>query len=128
MRWISAKVHSIQFLWRYETRLQSIAWWLRALRTFPACLSHQDDETYDSSWGLQLPEGGRSGTGGGRGREGGGLQELRGHEKTVTCLSVTADSSVLVSGSEDGTARSWHVASRQCVQKIEGIGKGASAM
>ncbi|CAB1098158.1 unnamed protein product [Ectocarpus sp. CCAP 1310/34] len=54
-------------------------------------------------------------------------QELHGHEKAVTSLSVTADSSVLVSSSEDGTVRSWHVASRQCVQKTEGVvgGKGA---
>ncbi|CAN0303524.1 unnamed protein product, partial [Ectocarpus fasciculatus] len=54
--------------------------------------------------------------GGGSGADGGGLQELHGHEKAVTSLSVTADSSVLVSSSEDGTVRSWHVASRQCVQ------------
>lgn len=40
----------------------------------------------------------------------------------MTSLSVTADSSVLVSASEDGTARSWHVASRQCVHKTEGVG------
>lgn len=31
---------------------------------------------------------------------------------------------MLVSASEDGTARSWHVASRQCVQKTEGVGGG----
>ncbi|CAN0427165.1 unnamed protein product, partial [Ectocarpus sp. 12 AP-2014] len=84
-----------------------------------------ESEKHDPSWGLRLPE--ASFGGGGSGADGGGLQELHGHEKAVTSLSVTADSSVLVSSSEDGTVRSWHVASRQCVQKTEGVvgGKGA---
>ncbi|CAM9324369.1 unnamed protein product, partial [Laminaria digitata] len=86
--------------------------------------SDLEGDDYDSSWGLRLP-GTRSGSGGGGGGGGGGgLQELHGHEKTVTSLSVTADSSVLVSGSEDGTARSWHVASRQCLQRTEAVVKG----
>ncbi|CAM9600506.1 unnamed protein product, partial [Pylaiella littoralis] len=89
-----------------------------------------EDEEHDSSWGLRLPEGRRRGGGGNGGSGGGsGLQELHGHEKAVTSLSVTADSSVLVSASEDGTARSWHVASRQCVHKTEGVcGKGGGAV
>lgn len=61
-----------------------------------------------------------AGDGGGGGRR----QELHGHEKAITCLAVSSDSSVLVSGSEDGTVRTWHVASRQCVQKIDAPGKG----
>lgn len=76
--------------------------------------------SHDSSWGLHLPERVARGGGGGRG----GLQELRGHEKTVTSLSVTEDSGVLVSGSEDGSVRSWHVASRQCVQQTAVAEKG----
>ncbi|CAN0167623.1 unnamed protein product [Ectocarpus sp. 12 AP-2014] len=85
-----------------------------------------ESEKHDPSWGLRLPE--ASFGGGGSGADGGGLQELHGHEKAVTSLSVTADSSVLVSSSEDGTVRSWHVASRQCVQKTEGVvgGKGGT--
>ncbi|CAM9295934.1 unnamed protein product, partial [Hapterophycus canaliculatus] len=95
----------------------------------------ENNDEHDSSWGLRI-----SGSGGGRGRRRagggggggdldggrgrGGLQELHGHEKAVTSLSVTTDSSILVSASEDGTARSWHVASRQCVQKTEGVGGG----
>ncbi|CAN0450293.1 unnamed protein product, partial [Discosporangium mesarthrocarpum] len=46
-------------------------------------------------------------------------QELPGHEQAVTCLAVTRDGALLVSGSEDGTARTWHIMSRQCVQKID---------
>ncbi|CAM9095070.1 unnamed protein product [Ascophyllum nodosum] len=84
---------------------------------------HDGHIDHDSSWGLRLPEG--VGTGGIGGRGGGGrLQELRGHDRTVTSLSVTEDSSVLVSGSEDGTVRSWHVASRQCVQQTAVAEKG----
>lgn len=93
----------------------------------PLPLNTKNNDEHDSSWGLRIPGSGGGGRrtgggdlGGGRGR--GGLQELHGHEKAVTSLSVTTDSSVLVSASEDGTARSWHVASRQCVQKTEGVG------
>lgn len=53
-----------------------------------------------------------------------GRQELHGHEKAITSLAVTSDSSMLVSGSEDATMRTWHVASRQCVHKTEAPTKG----
>eukprot|EP00903_Cladosiphon_okamuranus_P009951 g9442.t1 len=91
-------------------------------------LEDPEHEDHDPSWGLRLPGGDRDGGGSGGGAERRGLQELHGHEKAVTSLSVTSDSTVLVSASEDGTTRSWHVASRQCVQKTEGVGGGGKGV
>ena len=42
-------------------------------------------------------------------REGKKIFELTGHEDGVNCLSVSADGSVLVSGSEDCTSRVWSI-------------------
>jgi WD40 repeat protein len=38
--------------------------------------------------------------------------ELAGHEQSVTSLAFTRDGETLASGSDDGTIRLWHVASR----------------
>ncbi|XP_077546089.1 WD repeat-containing protein 18 [Haemaphysalis longicornis] len=38
-----------------------------------------------------------------------------GHDAKVTCLSVSLDGQLLVSGSDDHTARVWDVASKQCI-------------
>ncbi|KAJ8040130.1 WD repeat-containing protein 18 [Holothuria leucospilota] len=43
---------------------------------------------------------------------------FKGHSKAVTCLSVSLDGSMLLSGSEDNTARVWHITSRQCVRTM----------
>ncbi|EFX83603.1 hypothetical protein DAPPUDRAFT_301554 [Daphnia pulex] len=39
-----------------------------------------------------------------------------GHEKAVTCLSVSTGGCHLLSGSDDGSARVWDIASGQCVR------------
>uniref|UniRef100_G3MTC6 Uncharacterized protein n=1 Tax=Amblyomma maculatum TaxID=34609 RepID=G3MTC6_AMBMU len=41
-----------------------------------------------------------------------------GHSSKVTCLSVSLDGQLLVSGSEDCTARVWDVASKQCIHVL----------
>ncbi|XP_030891950.1 WD repeat-containing protein 18 isoform X2 [Leptonychotes weddellii] len=43
---------------------------------------------------------------------------FRGHRNQVTCLSVSADGSVLLSGSHDETVRLWDVQSKQCVRTV----------
>ena len=43
---------------------------------------------------------------------------LTGHSGRVTCLTVTQDGGTLVSGSDDQTARLWHVPSGQCVRTL----------
>ena len=40
-------------------------------------------------------------------REGDLIGTFEGHEDGINCLAIAADESVLVSGSEDGTARIW---------------------
>ncbi len=52
---------------------------------------------------------------------------LQGHTRAVSSLALGADGEVLVSGSEDGTARVWDLRSRQPVQvggggEVEGQG------
>jgi WD40 repeat protein len=42
-------------------------------------------------------------------REGENILNLTGHTDGVNCLAVASDESVLVSGSEDSTARIWAV-------------------
>ncbi|PIK37361.1 putative WD repeat-containing protein 18 [Apostichopus japonicus] len=42
----------------------------------------------------------------------------KGHSKAVTCLSTSMDGSMLLSGSEDSTARIWHITSRQCIRTV----------
>jgi WD40 repeat protein len=45
--------------------------------------------------------------------------ELRGHSGAVTCLTVTPDEVLLVSGSVDGSCRVWHIASGQMLLSFE---------
>lgn len=42
-----------------------------------------------------------------------------GHAARVTCLSVSIDGQLLLSGSEDRTARIWDIPSKQCVQVLQ---------
>ncbi|XP_004614852.1 WD repeat-containing protein 18 [Sorex araneus] len=43
---------------------------------------------------------------------------FKGHRNQVTCLSVSADGSVLLSGSHDETVRLWDVQSKQCTRTM----------
>ncbi|KAM4888026.1 WD repeat-containing protein 18 [Thomomys bottae] len=43
---------------------------------------------------------------------------FRGHRNQVTCLSVSMDGSVLLSGSHDETVRLWDVPSKQCIRTV----------
>ncbi|XP_010633263.1 WD repeat-containing protein 18 isoform X1 [Fukomys damarensis] len=43
---------------------------------------------------------------------------FRGHRNQVTCLSVSSDGSVLLSGSHDETVRLWDVQSKQCIRTV----------
>ncbi|XP_020030714.1 WD repeat-containing protein 18 isoform X2 [Castor canadensis] len=43
---------------------------------------------------------------------------FRGHRNQVTCLSVSTDGSVLLSGSHDETVRLWDVQSKQCIRTV----------
>ncbi|KAM9105182.1 WD repeat-containing protein 18 isoform 2-T3 [Megaptera novaeangliae] len=43
---------------------------------------------------------------------------FRGHRNQVTCLSVSTDGSVLLSGSHDETVRLWDVQSQQCLRTV----------
>ncbi|XP_072023610.1 WD repeat-containing protein 18-like [Amphiura filiformis] len=51
-----------------------------------------------------------------------------GHSKPVTCLSVSLDGSMLVSGSQDQTVCIWHIQSKQCVRTINHKGAVTNAM
>lgn len=68
--------------------------------------------------------------GGGRGCGRGpwwlGAHKLAVSRNQVTCLSVSADGSVLLSGSQDETVRLWDVQSKQCTRTmtLKGIGVG----
>ncbi|XP_051930181.1 WD repeat-containing protein 18 isoform X1 [Hippocampus zosterae] len=48
--------------------------------------------------------------------EGEGKRTFKGHRKMVTCLSVSMDGTLLVSGSHDESVRLWDVQSKQCVR------------
>ncbi|XP_064486508.1 WD repeat-containing protein 18-like [Ornithodoros turicata] len=50
-----------------------------------------------------------------------------GHGARVTCLSVSIDGQLLVSGSEDRTARVWDIPSRQCIQVLQHKGHVTNA-
>ncbi|XP_071840300.1 WD repeat-containing protein 18-like [Apostichopus japonicus] len=52
----------------------------------------------------------------------------KGHSKAVTCLSTSMDGSMLLSGSEDSTARIWHITSRQCIRTVLHKGTVTNAM
>uniref|UniRef100_A0A452TGE5 WD repeat-containing protein 18 n=1 Tax=Ursus maritimus TaxID=29073 RepID=A0A452TGE5_URSMA len=43
---------------------------------------------------------------------------FRGHRNQVTCLSVSTDGSVLLSGSHDETVRLWDIQSKQCIRTV----------
>ncbi|XP_060088806.1 WD repeat-containing protein 18 [Heteronotia binoei] len=43
---------------------------------------------------------------------------FQGHRNQVTCLSVSTDGSLLLSGSHDETARLWDVQSKQCLRTV----------
>lgn len=43
---------------------------------------------------------------------------FKGHEKSISCLSVSGDGLSLVSGSADGSVNVWHIPSRQIVRTI----------
>ncbi|KAM6219695.1 WD repeat-containing protein 18 [Rhynchocyon petersi] len=43
---------------------------------------------------------------------------FRGHRNQVTCLSVSTDGSLLLSGSHDETVRLWDIQSKQCVRTV----------
>ncbi|XP_077390795.1 WD repeat-containing protein 18 isoform X2 [Festucalex cinctus] len=45
-----------------------------------------------------------------------GKRTFKGHRKMVTCLSVSMDGTLLVSGSHDESVRVWDVQSKQCVR------------
>lgn len=52
-----------------------------------------------------------------------GNQVFKGHRNLVTCLSVSMDGTVLLSGSNDETVRMWDVQSKQCIWTINHRGK-----
>nr|XP_033811764.1 WD repeat-containing protein 18 isoform X1 [Geotrypetes seraphini] len=43
---------------------------------------------------------------------------FKGHKNQVTCLSVSKDGSLLLSGSHDETARLWDMQSKQCLRTV----------
>ncbi|EDO39035.1 predicted protein, partial [Nematostella vectensis] len=47
-----------------------------------------------------------------------GALNFTGHSKQVTSLAVTMDGTVLLSGSNDNTARVWHIQSRQSIRTL----------
>jgi len=52
------------------------------------------------------------------------LHKLLGHEKAITCLSLTNDGRHLVSGSDDHTLRVWDLSTKLCIRMLKGH-KGA---
>ncbi|XP_028299434.1 WD repeat-containing protein 18 isoform X2 [Gouania willdenowi] len=56
-----------------------------------------------------------------------GNQLFRGHNDHVTCLSVSLDGTLLLSGSHDETVRVWDVQSKQCVRCIQHKGHVTNA-
>ncbi len=53
-------------------------------------------------------------------REGKLVELLEGHEGGVNCLGMSADESVLISGSEDSTARMWAIAEENAKDRFLG--------
>ncbi|XP_076146126.1 WD repeat-containing protein 18-like, partial [Alosa pseudoharengus] len=47
-----------------------------------------------------------------------GNQVFKGHRNLVTCLSVSMDGTLLLSGSHDETVRLWDVQSKQSIRTI----------
>ena len=54
-------------------------------------------------------------------REGKMVYQLDGHEDGVNCLAVSSDDSVLVSGSEDNTARVWSIEDEDHEEDLEDL-------
>ena len=54
-------------------------------------------------------------------REGKLIYNLDGHEDGVNCLAVSSDDSVLVSGSEDNTARVWSIEDEEPAEDLEDL-------
>uniref|UniRef100_A0A3Q2QLS2 WD repeat-containing protein 18 n=1 Tax=Fundulus heteroclitus TaxID=8078 RepID=A0A3Q2QLS2_FUNHE len=57
-----------------------------------------------------------------------GNQVLKGHRNLVTCLSVSMDGTLLVSGSHDETVRLWDIQSRQSVRCLAHKGPVTNAV
>ncbi|XP_072338778.1 WD repeat-containing protein 18 isoform X2 [Scyliorhinus torazame] len=57
----------------------------------------------------------------------GGSQIFKGHRNQVTCLSVSMDGTLLISGSHDETVRLWDVQSKQCLRTINHKGPVTNA-
>uniref|UniRef100_A0A7S3R295 Anaphase-promoting complex subunit 4 WD40 domain-containing protein n=1 Tax=Dunaliella tertiolecta TaxID=3047 RepID=A0A7S3R295_DUNTE len=51
------------------------------------------------------------------------IARMAGHERPVNSLAFSSDGEVLVSGSDDGTARTWDLRSRQPVQILQTPGR-----
>ncbi|XP_066503743.1 WD repeat-containing protein 18 [Hoplias malabaricus] len=56
-----------------------------------------------------------------------GNQVFKGHRNLVTCLSVSMDGTLLLSGSHDETVRMWDVQSKQCIRCINHKGQVTNA-
>ncbi|XP_016150834.1 WD repeat-containing protein 18-like [Sinocyclocheilus grahami] len=56
-----------------------------------------------------------------------GNQVFKGHRNLVTCLSVSMDGTLLLSGSNDETVRMWDVQSKQCIWSINHKGPVTNA-
>ncbi|XP_035509373.1 WD repeat-containing protein 18-like [Morone saxatilis] len=52
-----------------------------------------------------------------------GNQVFKGHRNLVTCLSVSMDGTLLLSGSHDETVRLWDVQSKQSIRCLTHKGK-----
>ena len=77
--------------------------------------------------GLGLPAGGPGRPGGAVGQAAppsGAAAVLEGHSQRVTCLALTGDGSLLLSGSEDQSVRVWDLRSRQQVRRLPNPAKG----
>jgi len=80
-----------------------------ALSTSHSLVRHQSIISTAASGGMgsgkQLDYGGENGS------------VLVGHSKTVTSLCFSSDNATLVSGSMDGSVRTWNVLTRQCLNE-----------
>ncbi|XP_067872569.1 WD repeat-containing protein 18 isoform X3 [Heterodontus francisci] len=56
-----------------------------------------------------------------------GSQIFKGHRNQVTCLSVSMDGTLLISGSHDETVRLWDIQSKQCLRTINHKGPVTNA-
>uniref|UniRef100_A0A8C7IGN2 WD repeat-containing protein 18 n=1 Tax=Oncorhynchus kisutch TaxID=8019 RepID=A0A8C7IGN2_ONCKI len=57
-----------------------------------------------------------------------GNQVFKGHRKLVTCLSVSMDGTLLLSGSHDETIRLWDIQSKQSIRSINHKGPVTNAL